>query len=182
MKTYKEYQRYFFVEKQFRDSIVVLLLMVVIILVQLKWSDIKNHEVERMEHEYQLVLRIPEFKQAIEERLRAIHQEKQKKIEVKQVVKPPPPPPIESKLQGIFIMGNTPMATIDNAQYQVGDVIQDFIILEITMTSVTIRNIKTNEVKKLQFSNEDELDNQDPGPAIHNVPQEGVKPPTESEL
>ena len=73
----------------------------------------------------------------------------------KEVVKEVPAPRMLVKeeliLQGTTARGGIPYALINDEIYTEGDMLEGYKIIEITMESTILKNVRTNELKKLFF-------------------------------
>ena len=106
-----------------------------------------SKEFKMVRHQQLLIARVPEM-EAVLAGVAA----------KKQVIRvaAPPLPKSQYNLQGMSINGNTFLTMINGAVYVKGDLIDEYVVDEITLSSTTLRNELTNEVKKL-YLDQDEV-------------------------
>lgn len=63
-------------------------------------------------------------------------------------------PQISYRLEGTTIKNGTFQALINGAIYKVGDILDNYKVTEITLSSSTLQNPFTNETRRLNFSEE----------------------------
>jgi len=143
MIKHHRYFRYFFIERKSRTTFFIILLLIGIQILFMRSVPNKRKELISTEKEIQLVMLIPQMEQAIREKTIPVIVEPVKKPTIEE---------IEYNLKGTMISEGSPMVIISGVQYKLGDIIGDYLILDITLTSVTLQNNKTYDIKTLNFA------------------------------
>ena len=139
--------RFIFIETQFKPKFIVFLAVIIFSLFEMAALFVLNGKITEGETRKALIVSIPEMERFLypgSNRLTMITKQTAEPIKIGNEL---------YFLKGIRELEGKPSALINNDVYQEGDMIKDYRVTKITVNSVLFKNIKTNEMRILRFSN-----------------------------